>query len=49
MLHRDLKHAISSKRKGKLSKEMLLFYDNTRPHTVAHTLETLKQMLTVRI
>jgi len=39
-----LKPAIRSKRRGKLSKEILLLHDNARPHTAAHTLETLKQL-----
>jgi len=42
MLQRELKPAIPSKRRGKLSKEILLLHDNARPHTAAHTLETLK-------
>jgi len=41
---RELKPAICSKRRGKLSKEILLFHYNTRPHTTAHTLDTLKQL-----
>jgi hypothetical protein len=54
MLKRKLKPAIRPKRRGKLSKEILLLHDNARPHTAAHTLETLKQLkwnaqLTVRI
>jgi len=40
---RELKPAIRSKRRGKLSKEILL-HNNARPHTAAHTLETLKQL-----
>ena len=44
LLQRELKPAIRSKRKGKLSKEILLLHDNARPHTAAHTLETLKQL-----
>jgi len=44
ILQRELKPAICSKRRGKLSKEMLLLHDNARPHTAAHTLETLKQL-----
>ena len=43
MLQRELKPAIRSKRRGKLSKEILLLY-NAHPHTAAHTLETLKQL-----
>ena len=44
MLQRELKPAIRSKRRGKLSKEILLLQDNARPHTAAHTSETLKQL-----
>ena len=44
MLKRELKLVIRSKRRGKLSKEILLFHDNARPHTAAQTLETLKQL-----
>jgi len=44
MLQRELKPAIHSKRKKKLSKEILLLRDNARPHTAAHILETLKQL-----
>jgi len=44
MLQRELKPAIHSKRRGKLSKEILLLHDNVRLHTAAHTLETLKQL-----
>jgi len=40
MLQRELKPAIRSKRRGKLSKEILLLHDNARPHT----LETLEQL-----
>jgi hypothetical protein len=44
MLHRELKPAIRSKIRGKLSKESLLLHDNAHPHTAAHTWETLKQL-----
>ena len=44
MLERELKPVIRSKRRGKLSKEILLLRDNARPHTAAHTLETPKQL-----
>ena len=44
MLQRELKPAIHSKRRGKLSKEILLLHDNARPHTAAHTLKSLKQL-----
>ena len=44
MLQRELKPAIRPKRRGKLSKEILLLHENARPHAAAHTLETLKQL-----
>jgi len=47
ILQRELKPAIRSKRRGKLSNEILLLHDNahpTTPHTAARTLETLKQL-----
>jgi len=44
MIQRELKLTIRSKRRGKVSKEILLLHDNARPHTAAHTLETLKQL-----
>ena len=44
MLQREPKPAIRSKRRRKLSKEIMLLQDNARPHTAAHTLETLKQL-----
>jgi len=43
MFQRELKSAIRSKIRGKLSKEILLLH-NARPHTAAHTVETLKQL-----
>jgi len=43
ILQGELKPAICSKRRGKLSKEILLLHHNACPHTAAHTLETLKQ------
>jgi len=44
MLQRELKPSIRSKRRGKLSKEILLLHENARPYTAAHMLETLKQL-----
>jgi len=44
MLQRELKPAMRSERRGKLSKEILLLHDSACPHTAAHTLETLKQL-----
>ena len=44
MLQRKVKPAIRSKRRGKLSKEILLLHKNARPHTAARTVETLKKL-----
>ena len=43
MLTDRLKPAIRSKRRGLLSK-VLLLHDNARPHTAAHTAETLRKL-----
>jgi histone-lysine N-methyltransferase SETMAR len=42
MLVNELKPAIQSKRRGLLSKRVLLLHDNARPHTAAHTVDTLR-------
>jgi histone-lysine N-methyltransferase SETMAR len=44
MVNRELEPAIRSKRRGNLSKEILLLHENARPHTAAHTSETPKQL-----
>jgi len=44
MLRNDLKPAICKKRRGMLSKKVLLHHDNARPHTAAVTVETVQQM-----
>ena len=44
ILQGELKPTNFSKEEGKLSKEILLLHHNARPHTAAHTLETLKQL-----
>ena len=44
MLVNDLKPAIRSKRRGLLSKTVLLLHDNARPHTAAHTVDTLRAL-----
>ena len=41
MLVNELKSAIGSKRQGLLSKRVLLLHNNARPHTAAHTMDTL--------
>jgi len=40
----ELKPAIRSKRRGLLSKRVLLHHDNTRLHTAAHTVDTLRAL-----
>ena len=44
MLTDRLKPAIRSKRRGLLSKSVVLLYDNARPHTAAHTAEMLQEL-----
>jgi len=44
MLVNELKPAIRSKRRGLLSKRVLLLHDNARPHTAKHTVDTLRAM-----
>lgn len=44
MLCNHLRPAIRSKRRGLLSKGVLLLHDNARPHTAAHTVETLQRL-----
>ena len=39
-----VKPAIRSKRRGLLSKGVVLLHDNARPHTAAHTAETLRKL-----
>jgi hypothetical protein len=41
MLVNELKPMIRSKRRGLLSKRVLLLHDNARPHTASHTVDTL--------
>jgi hypothetical protein len=41
MLVNELKPVIRSKRRGLLSKRVLLLHDNARPHMAAHTVDTL--------
>jgi len=44
MLHNELKPAICKKRRGMLSKKVLLHHDNARPHKAAVTVETVQQL-----
>ena len=44
MLTERLKPAIRSKRRGLLSKGAVLLHNNARPHTAAHTAETLRKL-----
>ena len=44
MLVNELKPAIRSKRRGLLIKRVLLLHDNARPHTAAHTVDTLRAL-----
>jgi len=39
-----LKPEIQSKRPGQLLKGIVLLHDNARPHTAAHTVETLQKL-----
>jgi histone-lysine N-methyltransferase SETMAR len=44
MLVNELKHTIRSKRRGLLSKRVLLLHDNARHHTAVHTVDTLRAL-----
>jgi len=44
LLQNELKPAICKKRRGMLSKKVLLHHDNARPHTAAATVETVQQL-----
>jgi transposase len=44
MLVNELKPAIRSKRRGLLSKRVLLLHDNARPHTAAHRVDKLRAL-----
>ena len=47
MLIDRLKPEIGSKRRGQLSKGVVLLHDNARPHIAAHTAETLQKLMFV--
>ena len=44
MLIDRLKPEIRSKRRGQLSKCIVLLHDDARPHTAAHTVEILRKL-----
>jgi len=44
MLNDRLKPEIRSKRRGQLSKGIVLVHDNARPHTAARTVETVQKL-----
>jgi histone-lysine N-methyltransferase SETMAR len=44
MLRDKLKPEVRTKRRGLLSKGVALLHDNARPHTAAHTVETLRHL-----
>jgi histone-lysine N-methyltransferase SETMAR len=44
MLANNLKPAVRTKRRGLLSKTVLLLHDNARPHTARITVETINHM-----
>jgi hypothetical protein len=45
MLVNEMKPAIRSKRRGLLSKRVLLLHDNARPHTAEHTVDKLRALI----
>ena len=44
MLRNDLRPAIRSKRRGRLTQYVLLLHDNARPHTAHLTINTIRQL-----
>ena len=47
MLIDRLKPETRSRRRGQLSKSIVLLHDNPRPHIAAHTVETLQKLMFV--
>jgi len=44
LLANNLKPAVHTKRRGLLSKKVLLLHDNARPHTASQTIETINHL-----
>ena len=44
MLRNELRPAIRSKRRGRLTQGVLLLHDNARPHTAHLTINTIRQL-----
>ena len=44
LMANNLKPAVRTKRRGLLSKKVLLLHDNARPYTASHTVETINHL-----